>query len=71
MIRDHKFLLRSQDTMTNGLEFSYLAQDSLQRSMINELEELLQPEAILRHEDEILQNGKVLRKYLIKFKLFF
>ena len=34
----------------------------------DELEELLQPEAILRHEDKILQNGKVLRKYLIKFK---
>ena len=34
----------------------------------DELEELLQPEAILRHEDKILRNGKVLRKYLIKFK---
>ena len=38
--------------------------------MINELEELLQPEAILRHEDEILRNGKVLHKYLIKFKKY-
>ena len=34
----------------------------------DELEELLQPEAILRHEDKILRNGKVLCKYLIKFK---
>ena len=34
----------------------------------DELEELLQPEAILWHEDKILRNGKVLRKYLIKFK---
>ena len=34
----------------------------------DELEELLQPEAILRHADKILRNGKVLRKYLIKFK---
>ena len=36
--------------------------------MINALEELLQPKAILRHADEILRNGKVLHKYLIKFK---
>ena len=34
----------------------------------DELEELLQPEAILRYEDKVLCNGKVLRKYLIKFK---
>ena len=34
----------------------------------DELKELLQPEAILQHEDKILCNGKVLCKYLIKFK---
>ena len=34
----------------------------------DELEELLQLEAILRHEDKVLRNGEVLRKYLIKFK---
>ena len=34
----------------------------------DELEEILQVEAILWHEDKILRNGKVLRKYLIKFK---
>ena len=31
-------------------------------------EEILQPELILRHEDKVLRNGKILRKYLIKFK---
>ena len=31
-------------------------------------EEILQPEVILRHEDTLLRNGKVLRKYLVKFK---
>ena len=31
-------------------------------------EEILQPETILRHEDKVLRNGKILRKYLIKFK---
>ena len=31
-------------------------------------QELLQSEAVLRHQDKILCNGKVLRKYLIKFK---
>ena len=34
------------------------------------LSSFLQSEAILRHEDEILQNGKVLRTYLIKFKTY-
>ena len=31
-------------------------------------QELLQLEAILWHQDKILRNGKVLHKYLIKFK---
>ena len=31
-------------------------------------EEILQPEMILRHEDKILRSGKILRKYLVKFK---
>ena len=31
-------------------------------------EEILQAETILRHEDKVLRNGKVLRKFLIKFK---
>ncbi|MCO5560390.1 hypothetical protein L7F22_014005 [Adiantum nelumboides] len=30
--------------------------------------ELLQPKHIIRHEDMVLHNGKVLCKYLIKFK---
>ena len=34
----------------------------------DEREEILQPESILRHEDKVLCNGKVLRKYLVKFK---
>ena len=34
----------------------------------DELEEILQPESILRHEYKLLRNGKVLRKYLVKFK---
>ena len=34
----------------------------------DELEEILQPESILRHEDKLLRNGKVLHKYLVKFK---
>ena len=36
----------------------------------DEGEEILQPETILRHEDKVLQNGKVLRKYLIKFRKY-
>ena len=31
-------------------------------------EEILQPESILRHEDKLLQSGKVIRRYLIKYK---
>ena len=31
-------------------------------------EEILQPETILQHEDKVLRNGKVLRKYLVKFR---
>ena len=30
-------------------------------------EEILQPEAILWHEDKVLRNGKILHKYLVKF----
>ncbi|MCO5579929.1 hypothetical protein L7F22_033796 [Adiantum nelumboides] len=31
-------------------------------------EEVLQPESVLRHEDKVLRNGKIIRLYLIKFK---
>ncbi|MCO5588021.1 hypothetical protein L7F22_041975 [Adiantum nelumboides] len=31
-------------------------------------EEVLQPESVLRHEDKVLRNGKIIRWYLIKFK---
>ena len=31
-------------------------------------EEILQPKSILRHEDKILQSGKIIRRYLVKFK---
>lgn len=34
----------------------------------DEQEEILQPEVILRHEDNVLRSGKVIRRYLIKFK---
>ncbi|WP_208972779.1 hypothetical protein, partial [Escherichia coli] len=34
----------------------------------NGVEEVLQPESILRHEDKVLRNGKVIRRDLIKFK---
>ena len=33
-----------------------------------EQEEILQPEIILRHEDNLLRSGKILRRYLVKFK---
>ncbi|MCO5569514.1 hypothetical protein L7F22_023227 [Adiantum nelumboides] len=33
-------------------------------------EEIFQPEHIIRHEDKVLRNGKVLCKYLIKFKKY-
>eukprot|EP00250_Pteridium_aquilinum_P032011 c44775_g1_i1 orf=2-277(-) len=33
-----------------------------------EIEEILQLEAILRHEDKCLRNNKVLCSYLVKFK---
>ena len=31
-------------------------------------EEILQPESILWHEDKILRNGKIIRRYLVKFE---
>ncbi|MCO5613087.1 hypothetical protein L7F22_067361 [Adiantum nelumboides] len=31
-------------------------------------QEVLQPESVLRHEDKVLRNGKIIRRYLIKFK---
>ncbi|MCO5551955.1 hypothetical protein L7F22_005462 [Adiantum nelumboides] len=31
-------------------------------------EEVLLPESVLRHEDKVLRNGKIIRRYLIKFK---
>ena len=34
----------------------------------DEREEILQPESILRHEYKLLRNGKIFRKYLVKFK---
>ena len=30
--------------------------------------EILQPESIIHHEDKVLRNGKVIRKYLIRFR---
>ena len=33
-----------------------------------EQEEILQPEIILRHENNFLRSGKTLRRYLVKFK---
>ena len=37
---------------------------------IDGIEEVLQLESILQHEDKVLQNGKVICRYLVK-KLFF
>ena len=34
----------------------------------DEREEILQPELILKHEDNILRSGKVIRRFFIKFK---
>ncbi|MCO5549863.1 hypothetical protein L7F22_003337 [Adiantum nelumboides] len=31
-------------------------------------EEVLQPESVLRHEDKVLRNDEIIRRYLIKFK---
>ena len=33
-----------------------------------EQEEILQPEIILRHEDNLLRSGKTLRQYLVKLR---
>ena len=33
-----------------------------------EQEEILQPEIILRHEDNLLRSGKTLRRYLVKYR---
>ncbi|MCO5566806.1 hypothetical protein L7F22_020487 [Adiantum nelumboides] len=35
---------------------------------VEDQEEVLQPECILRHEDKVLRHGKTIRRYLIKFK---
>ena len=34
----------------------------------DEQEEILQPEIILRHEENLLRSGKTLRRYLVKFR---
>ena len=36
--------------------------------LFDELEEVLEPEEIVRHEDNTLRSGKVIRRYLVKFK---
>ncbi|MCO5571313.1 hypothetical protein L7F22_025051 [Adiantum nelumboides] len=33
----------------------------------DEMEEILRPEKILKHEDKVLRTGKILRRYLVKF----
>ena len=33
----------------------------------DEMEEILRPERILKHEDKVLRIGKILRRYLVKF----
>ena len=33
----------------------------------DEMEEILKPEYILKHEDKLLRSGKVLQRYLVKF----
>ena len=38
------------------------------RTKFDEVDETLQPKLILQHEDNLLQSGKVLQKYLIKLK---
>ena len=35
---------------------------------VDDQEEVLQPEAILQHEDKVLRHGKVIQRYLAKFK---
>ena len=35
---------------------------------IDQDEEILQPKLLLHHEDKYLHSGKILRKYLVKFK---
>ncbi|MCO5590784.1 hypothetical protein L7F22_044759 [Adiantum nelumboides] len=37
---------------------------------VEDQEEVLQPESILRHEDKVLRHGKTIRQYLIKFKYY-
>ncbi|MCO5602860.1 hypothetical protein L7F22_056999 [Adiantum nelumboides] len=36
--------------------------------LFDDIEEVLQPEEILRHEEITLRSGKVIRRYLVKFK---
>ena len=36
--------------------------------LFDELEEVLEPEEILQHEDNTLRSGKIIRRYLVKFK---
>ena len=35
---------------------------------VDEQEEILQPESILQHKDKVLRHGKVIPRYLVKFK---
>ena len=36
--------------------------------VFDDQEEILEPEEILRHEDNVLRSGKIIRRYLIRFK---
>ncbi|MCO5570274.1 hypothetical protein L7F22_023993 [Adiantum nelumboides] len=36
--------------------------------LFDDIEEVLQPEEILRHEENTLRSGKVIRRYIVKFK---
>ena len=36
--------------------------------LFDELEEVLEPEEILQHEDNTLRSGKIICRYLVKFK---
>ena len=35
---------------------------------VDDQEEVLQPEAILQHEDKVLRHGKVIQRYLVKLR---
>ncbi|MCO5550496.1 hypothetical protein L7F22_003983 [Adiantum nelumboides] len=72
-LRDNKLYVNQKKSDFFLQEIQYLGHiisknESADPLEVEGQEEVLQPESVLRHEDKVLRNGKIIRRYLIKFK---